>query len=122
MSDKVKNTENVGNDTIHIVMPCGKWVKFIGQKLNTSDLVWFKDSGLAFVDSSLSTGEPDRFTSIPEKWSFGADVYVNKRKYDKWGSSHVKKSGWVYRDKKWVYEKTHAKWDKILYVMRVCNP
>ena len=104
------------------IMPCGKWVKFNGQKLRTGDLVWFKNSGLAFVDSSVSTEEPNRFTSIPELWSFGGDVCINKRKYDKWGSSHVKKSGWVYRNKQWITDSSPAKWDKIMYVMHICRP
>ena len=107
---------------IGAVMPCGKWEAFTGQELQTSDLVWFQDSGLAFVDSSLTTGEPDRFTSIPENWSFGSSVMVNQRKYDKYGSSHVKKDGWVYRDKDWVSDTIPAKWDRITHVMRVCKP
>lgn len=107
---------------IPVVMPCGIWEIFNGQELHTSDLVWFKNSGLAFVDSSLTTKDPDRFTSIPESWSFGSSVMVNQRKYDKYGSSHVRKNGWVYRDKDWIDEKTPAKWDKITHFMRVCRP
>ena len=47
----------------------------------------FKKNGLAFVDSSSVTGKPDRFTSIPEAWSFGSTVMINQRRYDKYGSS-----------------------------------
>jgi len=93
------------------------WKKFKGQKLNTSDLVWFKDSGLAFVDSSLSTGQPDRFSSIPEGWSFG-DVDVNQRSFDKWGAAHVRENGWVYQDKRWGGKK----FDRITHVMRIKKP
>ena len=46
-----------------------------------------KKNGLAFVDSSSVTGKPDRFTSIPEAWSFGSTVMINQRRYDKYGSS-----------------------------------
>ena len=100
------------------VMCCGYWEKFIGQKLNTTDLVWFKKSGLAFVDSSVTTGEPDRFTSIPEAWTFGGSVAVNRRSFGTLGYSHVRKNGWVYRDKGWGGDK----WDKLLYVCRVSLP
>jgi len=105
--------------TLHGVMPCGVWEKFTGQELKLTDLVWFKDSGLAFVDSSLTTGEPDRFTSMPEAWSFGGSVGVNKRTGN---GAHVKKSGWVYRDVDWVNDRVELKWDKITHVMRVGKP
>ena len=107
---------------IPVVMPCGVWEKFIGQELYLTDLVWFKYSGLAFVDSSLTTGEPDRFTSIPEAWSFGSSVGVNRRTGGKEGYAHVKKSGWVYRDVDWVNDEVELKWDKITHVMRVGKP
>lgn len=100
------------------VMCCGYWEKFVGQKLETTDLVWFKDSGLAFVDSSLTTLEPDRFTSIPESWSFGGRCCVNQRSFGIHGVSHVRPNGWVYRDKDWGGDK----WDKILYVCKVRKP
>lgn len=100
------------------VMCCGYWEKFVGQKLETTDLVWFKDSGLAFVDSSLTTLEPDRFTSIPESWSFGGGCCVNQRSFGIHGVSHVRPNGWVYRDKDWGGDK----WDKILYVCKVRKP
>lgn len=121
---KAQNFNEQTTSTLRVgdVIPCGVWVEFNGQELNTTDLVWFQDSGLAFVDSSSSTGEPDRFTSIPEAWSFGGSVMVNQRKYDMYGSSHVRKSGWVYRDKDWVDKNTPAKWDKITHVMRVVKP
>lgn len=123
-AEKQKDTENhiVDKSSVGAVMCCGYWEKFTGQELQTSDLVWFQESGLAFVDSSLTTGEPDRFTSIPENWSFGSSVMVNQRKYDKYGSSHVKKDGWVYRDKDWVSDAVPAKWDRILYVCKVRKP
>lgn len=96
-----------------------KWVKFVGQKLYTTDLVWFKDSGLAFVDSRGTIGEPDRFTSIPEEWSFDFDdSTVNQRSFGKFGLAHVRENGWVYRDKRWGGDK----FDKIMYVMRVNKP
>jgi hypothetical protein len=103
-------------------MPCNVWVKFTGQKLQTTDLVWFKNSGLAFVDSSSITGEPDRFTSIPEAWSFGSSVWVNRRTGGKEGYAHVKKSGWVYRDVDWISDGVGLKWDKITHVMRISKP
>lgn len=122
--EKVQNSQTAETQALNIpvVMPCGIWVEFNGQELKTTDLVWFQNSGLAFVDSSLSTGEPDRFTSIPEAWSFGSSVMVNRRQYDKYGSSHVRKSGWVYRDRDWVDKDTPAKWDKITHYMRVVKP
>ena len=78
MKQKSNDNQNKQPCTIHGVMSCGYWEKFTGQILNTTDLVWFKKSGLAFVDSSLTSGEPDRFTSIPEAWTFGGSVAVNR--------------------------------------------
>lgn len=81
-----------------------------------------KKNGLAFVDSSSVTGKPDRFTSIPEAWSFGSTVMINQRRYDKYGSSHVRKNGWVYREKDWCNKDTSAKWDKITHIMKIVKP
>lgn len=103
----------------HNVMPCGSWQEFTGQKLNTKDLVLFKDSGLAFVDSSLTTEEPDRFTSMPENWTFGT-FQINRRTAGKMGYAHVRKNGWVYRDEEWRSDRVDSlKWDKITHFMRV---
>jgi hypothetical protein len=118
MKQKSNDNQNKQPCTIHGVMCCGYWEKFTGQILNTTDLVWFKKSGLAFVDSSLTSGEPDRFTSIPEAWTFGGSVAVNRRSFGTLGYSHVRKNGWVYRDKDWGGDK----WDKLLYVCRVSLP
>ena len=112
-----KNKEIEKNDVPHET-----WIELKGQKLDTTDLVWFKKGGFAFVDSNLTTGEPDRFTSIPEAWSFGGSVRVNQRRYDNYGSSHVRENGWVYRDKQWVNKDTPAKWDKITHIMKITNP
>lgn len=122
MSTKDSKTEQPC--TLHSAMPCGVWVKFKGQKLQTTDLVWFKDGGLAFVDSSVTTGEPDRFTSMPEAWSFG-DIDVNRRTAGNMGYAHVRKNGWVYRDveKHWLSDRVdELKWDKITHVMRIESP
>ena len=97
------------------------WQRYKGQKLYTKDLILFRDSGLAFIDSSLSTMEPDRFMSMPEAWSFG-DFNINRRTAGKQGFAHVRKNGWVYRDTDWLSDRVNTlKWDKIEYFMRIGN-
>lgn len=118
----MKINEKNGNLPLNNIKSYGVWEKFTGQKIYLTDLVWFKKNRLAFVDSSLTTGEPDRFTSIPEAWSFGS-VGMNRRTAGKMGYAHVKKNGWVYRDEDWLSDRVDKlKWDKITHIMRINNP
>lgn len=95
-----------------------EWQRFNGQKLELCDLVFLKENGLGFVDSSLTTKEPDRISSIPEGWSFGGGVEVNRRSAGKFGFPHIRKNGCIYRDRKYGGNKL----DQILFICKMKKP
>jgi len=47
-----------------------EWKYYSGEPLELNDLVYCDKGGLAFIDSGLTTKEPDRISSMPEGWSY----------------------------------------------------